>query len=762
MVTATELMETLKRIERTARRHPRAAIALFRKLEAAASQAGRHDIRLDALYQRYFTLERLGEATGVMDDLYAGLQVAEDNGLSTQAGRMLEAIGRVRYMQGEYREAMHLWGRCIDMFKVTGDIHSAIEARIGIGAMYNAMGDHVTGARFHRDARELLDGHDDPYLAAKLGLNLGVNQRAMGQRDSAVAEIEAALEQARRGDVREYVAESSWHLGQCARDAGDLLRAESLTREALQLASACRYIWLSSAARISLAQILRQQGRREDARAAYEDALAAAMRVGSRPQQTACCSELSQLAEERGDNASALRYARLYMALELEIKAELSAPDRLRNMQQYDLSEKPPIQKLLELSSSVTMQRLALDDALHRVVTAAGDILRVELVAICLRDEESGRILCRALHGPQTLRFRPGDALDAERMTTYDSLQRTLEEPLVVHDLRLHPAAAELTPVLGPGDVRSLIEVPLRLRGDNVGVATFGQAGARRNWTRDDVLFASHIANLVEHLLSDAQHLDIQQQLEQSNRDLELRVAERTAELRTALRALEDSSLTDPLTGLRNRRFLLQHLEEDAALNERRAREPSSANAEASDTVMFMVDLDHFKHVNDTYGHLAGDAVLIQIKERLLRVFRESDYLVRWGGEEFLIVARATLRSQSARLAERVRATIANEDFVLPDGTRLAKTCSIGYASHPFLAHDPLALSWQEVVGMIDMALYAAKRAGRNAWVGFGSTEATEASQVLEKMKASPRDAVMSGVVVLETNLDRARVINVL
>ncbi len=755
-------METLDRIERTARRHPRAAVALLRKLESAAAEAGRHDVGLDALYQRYFTLERLGEASAVMDDLYAGLQLAEDAGLSTQAGRMLEAIGRVRYTQGEYREAMHLWGRCLDLFKLTGDVRSAIEARIGLGAMYCALGDYGTGVRFQRDARELLDGHDDPYLAAKLGLNLGVNQRAMGQRETAMAEIEAALGHAQRGGIREYVAESYWHLGQCARDAGDLSRAETLTRQALELASACRYIWLNSAARISLAQILRQQGRRDDARAAYEDALAAAMRVSSRPQQTACCSELSQLAEERGDNASALRYARLYMALELEINAELSAPDRLRNMQQYDISEKPPIQKLLELSSSVTMQRIGLDDALRRVVTTAADILRVELVAICLRDDESGRVLCRALHGPGTLRFKVGDALDAERMTTYDSLQRTLEQPLVVHDLRLHPAAAELAPVLGPSDVRSLIEVPLRLRGDNMGVATFGQTGVRRNWTRDDVLFASHIANLVEHLLSDAQHIDIQQQLEQNNRDLERRVADRTAELRTALRALEDSSLTDPLTGLRNRRFLLQHLEEDAALNERRAREPSSAAADASDTVMFMVDLDHFKQVNDTYGHLAGDAVLIQIKERLLRVFRESDYLVRWGGEEFLIVARATLRSQSARLAERVRATIANEDFVLPDGTRLAKTCSIGYASHPFIGTDPLALSWQEVVALIDMALYAAKRAGRNAWVGFGATDLTRAPELLVQLKASPREAVSSGTVVLETNLDPARVVNVL
>jgi len=752
--------ELLQRIERTARRHPREAIALFRRVEAQAVEAGCHEMALDALYSRYFVLERLGQAASLLDDLFDGLQRAEDRGLPRHAGRMLEAIGRVRYTQGEYREAMHHWGRCVDLFAVTGDVGSGVEARIGLGAMYCALGDFPTATRFHRDARALLGDVDDPYLAAKLGLNLGVTQRMLGEHDAALEEIEQALVHARRGDIREYVAEATWHIGQCAADAGEFDRAESLVREALRLASACRYPWLNAAASQSLAQIQLRQGRDGAAFAAYEHALALAQEIGSRPQQAACCEALSRLAEARGDAALALRYARQHLALELEIKAELSAPDRLRDMQQYDLSEKPPIQKLLELSAAGTMKREALPDALRKVVEAAIGILDVDAVAVWLRDEGSRAIRCHAMTGLQGTRVRVGGLLDTTRMAAYAAMQRTLEQAFVVHDLRLHPAASELLPLFEGADLRSLIDVPLRLRGENLGVASFGQTGRRRNWTRDDVLFASHIANLIEHLLSDAQHIEIQQQLERSNRDLELRVAERTAELRLALQALEESSLTDPLTGLRNRRFLLQHLEKDAALSLRKAKSP--AGAEATDTVMFMVDLDHFKHVNDTHGHLAGDAVLIQIKERLLRVFRESDYLVRWGGEEFLIVARATLRHQAARLAERVRATIADEDFVLPDGTRLAKTCSVGFASHPFVAGDPLALSWQDVIAMIDMALYAAKRAGRDGWVGLAATEATQPQRLLASLKASPRETVRAGGIVVETNLEHERVVRAL
>ena len=98
-----------------------------------------------------------------------------------------------------------------------------------------------------------------------------------------------------------------------------------------------------------------------------------------------------------------------------------------------------------------------------------------------------------------------------------------------------------------------------------------------------------------------------------------------------------------------------------------------------------MVDLDHFKDVNDRHGHAAGDAVLVQMQERLREVFRESDYLVRWGGEEFLVLARATRRDEARVVAERIRRAVADREFLLPDGERLRKTCSIGFACFPFV-----------------------------------------------------------------------------
>lgn len=215
--------------------------------------------------------------------------------------------------------------------------------------------------------------------------------------------------------------------------------------------------------------------------------------------------------------------------------------------------------------------------------------------------------------------------------------------------------------------------------------------------------------------------------LRHRQRELELKVRQRTAELEALHDALEEksvqlqmSSVTDPLTGLHNRRFLTEHIEHDLAASLRRAQETRAAGVQPLDTdgVFLLLDIDAFKRINDRHGHAVGDAVLVQFGARLRGVLRESDYLVRWGGEEFLAVARDTDRVRAEELAERMRAAIADTPFVLADGSALAVSCSIGFACMPFEFERPQTKTWQQVVNIADLGLYAAKRAGRNAWVG--------------------------------------------
>ncbi|WP_210546823.1 ligand-binding sensor domain-containing diguanylate cyclase [Rhodoferax sp. PAMC 29310] len=234
--------------------------------------------------------------------------------------------------------------------------------------------------------------------------------------------------------------------------------------------------------------------------------------------------------------------------------------------------------------------------------------------------------------------------------------------------------------------------------------------------------------------------------------ELEARVRERTAELQDLTLALQresaalhESSLTDPLTGLRNRRFLAQHIDAEVALVVRSHEHHLQHGAQVAapvDLIFFMFDIDHFKEVNDQYGHAAGDAVIKQMRSRLLRVFRDSDFLVRWGGEEFLVVARATARAHAIELAERACAAVGELPFVLDDGTPLTKTCSVGFSCFPLSPDYPRALAWDAAVRLADACLYAIKKGGRNGWIGVLSAGASS----LPELQATANEPLVTGV----------------
>lgn len=223
------------------------------------------------------------------------------------------------------------------------------------------------------------------------------------------------------------------------------------------------------------------------------------------------------------------------------------------------------------------------------------------------------------------------------------------------------------------------------------------------------------------------------------------------ARLEEALASLAEVSVTDPLTGLRNRRYLIDRIDDDAALS-------LDPRANPGDLLFFMIDLDHFKAVNDRHGHARGDAVLVEFARRLRLVFRASDHLVRWGGEEFLVVVRFEARTRAEDLAERVRATLAHEEIQLADGTRIAATCSIGFACFPFLAGYPAALRWQDVLELADVALYAAKRAGRNCWVGLATPAGGLSDQAVEALRSDPASAAARGLLRASSSADPERV----
>ncbi len=179
-------------------------------------------------------------------------------------------------------------------------------------------------------------------------------------------------------------------------------------------------------------------------------------------------------------------------------------------------------------------------------------------------------------------------------------------------------------------------------------------------------------------------------------------IVSRLSELTTMdvvrISALERDLVRDPLTGLFNRRYLDAKLDEEA-MSARNSGSPFSA---------IIVDLDHFKHINDTYGHAVGDQVIRHVSNLMASLARPTDTVTRYGGEEFVILAPDCNHDQIESFGEHIRSTIATTPVKLGDGRELEFTASLGAATFT-IEETP-----SDFLRRADEALYTAKRSGRN------------------------------------------------
>lgn len=199
----------------------------------------------------------------------------------------------------------------------------------------------------------------------------------------------------------------------------------------------------------------------------------------------------------------------------------------------------------------------------------------------------------------------------------------------------------------------------------------------------------------------------------------------------TRQRRAERASRLDPLTGLANRR------EADRRIGEL----PALPAGSGSRCALLMVDVDHFKDVNDGHGHAIGDKVLVAVTSRLRSACDEGDIIARWGGEEFLVARADTSMEAAFALAEHLRGQLAGVTVPLPEGGAVAVTVSVGVAPWPFFADDGRE-AWTDALRMADMALYVAKRGGRDAWAAIWGTSASGDHVELRDVRADPEKAL--------------------
>lgn len=333
---------------------------------------------------------------------------------------------------------------------------------------------------------------------------------------------------------------------------------------------------------------------------------------------------------------------------------------------------------LVDILHDVT-DELSADEIYHLLARRVARALALTHCSVILaREGEAPRVVATAYESRLARDFQL-------RMEAYPELRTALDtaRPVLVEDVRTSPLYENVRHVWSRAGIqvqtRSVIAIPFALAPDEAGIFFLRRSVEEPPLTHEDVEFASTV---IRAAVTAVQRAKLLESTIEDNRRLEL------------------LAQTDPLTKLLNRR----------ALNERLAAEMGRVRRYDTVVSILLIDLDHFKLINDTYGHLTGDSVLVEAAVQLERGVRAVDIVARYGGEEFVVVLPETTPAGAAAFAERLRELMESHEFAADRGTPLRLTVSIGVASFPGFGVEAV----DDLFAAADQALYRAKAEGRN------------------------------------------------
>jgi len=247
-------------------------------------------------------------------------------------------------------------------------------------------------------------------------------------------------------------------------------------------------------------------------------------------------------------------------------------------------------------------------------------------------------------------------------------------------------------------------------------------------------------------------------QQQENSRQLENLVEERTFELAdrnqqllSLNNKLQQASITDSLTGLKNRRYLQEiTLKQTAEID----REFEVAKLHGKQRRLFfgMIDLNKLKMLNDTYGHEVGDKAIVHIANILKQECRLTDTIVRWGGDEFMVLGHVHDEITLERIAERIRSTVESTPMIIDDNNTVQLSCAIGLTFYPFCAHLPKLLNWEQITAIADRAMYLAKEYKLNDWVAIFSRKRLSSHELYDHIIKDPLQASKDGLVAIRTS----------
>ena len=664
-------------------------------------------------YLAGFCFYNLSEYDSAMEEFEHGDQIAQEHNLPNLAIKFRNGYGAIFSRLGRYDDAIEQFAEGLKKAREMDLKSDAGRFLVNLGEVSLLMGDIDQALSFESEAEGLIlkDMAGDSRYAIDVYYNLAEAQSKSGRMEDAERSYRRSLETATMVGNTVSEVEARVRLGSILAGRGHEAEALAVIEEAYRLSRSCGFALQEVGSLIACGRIELSLGRLEEATHHFEMAVEVAdsHRMGDLLPPALESLSTAKAAMNRFDEAyrdlqKSVEAAHAWSSSEAaRMLAELAAGYRLEKAKREAQVEKvrreglesanERLRIVTRIGRSLT-QSLEPRDILTRMWSELSTSIDLKSLGFGIYSPDSGEIEFPGLIESGVLQKASSVFLSDESSLAALCVREKRILYYATSDEARSALGDKPTITFGLVPVRSetILYLPLFRENDIVGVMTV--QSARDHAYSDDIIEMLEAVALFTAIAVENARILIR--LNELNQTIsgEKEQVEKVA-LASSWLAEHDS-----LTGLANRRFLERILDENIRL----------AILEDNSIVVFFVDLDDFKRVNDAYGHDAGDRVLVAIAVRLVSVFRDGDYVARVGGDEFVVVAPGVKDMTSiASMADKVVKSL-NEPLSITEGP-VSVSISVGVALFPEHGH-----SSRELINRADEAMYLIKRTGKGAW----------------------------------------------
>ncbi|MFW5695475.1 MAG: diguanylate cyclase [Alkalispirochaeta sp.] len=670
-------------------RDPEAAEQTATAALALAQSLGSIESEISARLSRAWARIVEADYQGAQDDLDEALRYSRDGAVQPDIiAKLHNAYGAVHFGRSELAKAIASYQESLAVAERHRMPSAQIAAHNNLGEVELGLG-HTRSARgLFVQAQRLLQKHPDAGTEAVVLSNLG--EVALREHDLATARSRflEARKGAREVGDRFTEGEIVSRLGILAAEEGRHEEAEQYHTESVEIAGELKSPVMRVSALMNLGDFHRQVGQLDMAEQMFHHARELALRIQARHFTYRLHHRLARLAEERNDVSTALAEYKRYMELKSELQLDWTE-HRIEDLTRTIEAER--LRAVSEIAQEITSS-LDLEEILDKIYDHVNRVLDAQVFSIGVYDEDEGTLEARLVI-ENGHRLEPYH-VSLEEGKTFSGWVVHHREAIIIEDLNAQyrdyldsfPAHADTD-----GNYSALY-LPLLVKNRLVGVLSI-QTHRVHAYSDLDIRIVRTLAAFLAIAIDNALIIDRVTLLNRL-------VVQEKDELRHAYDQISELANRDHLTGVSNRRMFHQFV---AACLERRRESPEPLG-------IVFIDLDHFKPVNDTYGHQAGDTVLQVVATRLQRATRSDDLVARVGGDEFVVVLTVGPSKEVVKsIADKLRETV-SQPISITDETGVAAgsvqvTASTGYALFP---HH--GTTFDELVRHADSQMYGSKR----------------------------------------------------